>query len=118
VQAEQLQERLGQRISVLRRRRGLTQPELAQRSGMTPNNLSLIERGGVNVPFLTLVALAKGLEITLTELVLGVDASLPREVRSLEQLVAGKDPREQALLVRLLTAINDLSAHNRDGEDE
>lgn len=103
-----VQVRLGRRMSDLRRRCGFTQEFLAERTGFTVKYISSIERGKVNAPLLTLASIAQALGSSLSELTLGVDASVPREVRNLEQLLAGRTRVEQAAITRVLTAIGQL----------
>ncbi len=65
-----LLDRFGDAVKTLREERGLTQEELADRSGMTEKHLGEIERG-VSEPSITALAnLAKGLQV-------GVGALLP-----------------------------------------
>lgn len=89
--------------------RSYTQEHLAERCGFTVKFFSSIERGLVNVPLQSLVAIAHGLGVTLSELMLNVDGAAPREVRNLEHLLAGKNRKKQIALARVLTAMSDLS---------
>src|ERR1051325_9327409 len=55
----------------VRRRRealGLTQDELAERSGLTPNYIGTIENGKRDPSLSTMMAIAKGLNVKLGEL--------------------------------------------------
>jgi transcriptional regulator with XRE-family HTH domain len=109
-----VQSRLGRRVSALRNARGYTQEELAERCGFTMKFISSIERGLVNIPLESLVAIARGLGVTVSELTLAIDGNLPREVKTLDQLLAGRDRKQQVAIVRLLTAMNDLLAESKD----
>lgn len=60
---------IGKRIVYHRKLKGLSQVELANRIGMDKQNLYVIEKGLSNPQLLTIVKIASGLEITLTELV-------------------------------------------------
>ena len=63
---------IGKRIKALRRKRGLTQEELARRAGMRQGMISRIESGQADeVETSTLIALAKGLEVS-TDWLLGL----------------------------------------------
>ena len=53
--------RIGQRIAELRKERGLTQQNVADRAGMQRNHLSRIEQGKYSVGFDTLQAIAQAL---------------------------------------------------------
>jgi transcriptional regulator with XRE-family HTH domain len=61
--------RLGERIRDQRRHRGLTQESLAEALELSVAYISLIERGGRNPPYTTVVAIAKALGIPATRLV-------------------------------------------------
>src|SRR5829696_7269800 len=58
---------LGERVRELRRRRGLTLEELAERSGVSRAMISKVERGEKNPTLVVAAKLAEGLGITLSE---------------------------------------------------
>src|SRR5918993_1960750 len=60
--------RLGGRVRELRRGRGLTLEELAERSGVSRAMISKVERGEKNPTLAVAAKVAEGLEITLSEL--------------------------------------------------
>jgi transcriptional regulator with XRE-family HTH domain len=112
-----VQLRLGRRVSELRRRAGYTQERLAERCGFTVKYISAIERGKVNVPLRTLAALAEVLSSSVSELALGIDVAVPREVKTLDQLLAGRSRVEQAAIARVLAAMAALLPPQRDPDD-
>jgi transcriptional regulator with XRE-family HTH domain len=59
---------LGKAIRVLRNKRGASQESLATEAGITPNMLSLIERGEGNPSWVTLRGIAEALGVTVSEL--------------------------------------------------
>ncbi len=59
----------GKRIVKLRRAKGLSQEKLADRSNMSASSISNIERGRNNVTYSTLIDLAKGLKMDISQLV-------------------------------------------------
>jgi len=61
--------RLGQRIRDSRKHRGLTQENLAESLELSVAYVSLIERGGRNPPYTTVVAIARALGIPAARLV-------------------------------------------------
>ena len=65
--------RLGQRIRNLRLSKGLSQEDLAELASLHRTYIGGIERGERNVAFLNLVRLSKALEVSLSELMEGVD---------------------------------------------
>jgi transcriptional regulator with XRE-family HTH domain len=59
---------IGRRIAEIRRERGLTQEETAERLGLQTNNLQRIELGMQNLTVRSLVRLANGLGVGLAAL--------------------------------------------------
>ncbi len=67
-QARQGQAQLGERIRQFRQRAGLTQEELTKRAGIGRVTLSRLESGDHSPRYRTLVALAKALGVSVTDL--------------------------------------------------
>jgi transcriptional regulator with XRE-family HTH domain len=61
--------RLGERIREHRHTKGLTQESLAQALDLSVAYVSLIERGGRNPPYTTVLAIARALGVTPTRIV-------------------------------------------------
>lgn len=61
-------ENIGKNIKYLRKNQGFSQERLAERIGMSRNNLGMIERAKENIPILTLYKIAKALDIEPYEL--------------------------------------------------
>ena len=61
--------RLGERVREQRRSRGLTQEALAEALDLSVAYVSLIERGGRNPPYTTVVAIARALGIAPSRMV-------------------------------------------------
>ncbi|TCK59853.1 helix-turn-helix domain-containing protein [Seleniivibrio woodruffii] len=59
---------LGNRIRELRKKKGLSQEKLAQRSNISPKYVGEIERGEVNISVSVLTELANALDTTVAEL--------------------------------------------------
>ena len=59
----------GERLRALRLAEGMTQKKMAERLGCTTSNYQKMEYGQVNVPALTLIALADHYGVTLDYLV-------------------------------------------------
>lgn len=57
----------GRRVKQLRTERSLTLRQLSNRSGLDRSQISMIENGKLNVTMSTLIAIAKGLEVSLKE---------------------------------------------------
>lgn len=67
---------VGQNLARIRREKGLTQEELAERSGLSQQYLSGLERGRRNPTVITLYELSQALEVSHVALV-AVDDTLP-----------------------------------------
>jgi transcriptional regulator with XRE-family HTH domain len=65
---EDIRARFGRRLRELRRERGLSQEELAFRSGLHRTYLSSVERGERNVAVVNIERLARALEIDMCDL--------------------------------------------------
>jgi transcriptional regulator with XRE-family HTH domain len=61
--------RLGERVREYRRNRGLTQEALAEALDLSVAYVSLIERGGRNPPYTTVVAIARALDVPTARIV-------------------------------------------------
>jgi len=68
-------EALARNVKSLRHERGLTQEQVADRSGLHLTYVAGIESGRRNPTFITLVALAAGLTATPADLITGIEAS-------------------------------------------
>jgi transcriptional regulator with XRE-family HTH domain len=60
--------KLGEKVRELRHDRGLTQEALAESLDLSVAYVSLIERGGRNPPFTTVVAIARALGVSPREM--------------------------------------------------
>jgi transcriptional regulator with XRE-family HTH domain len=60
--------RLGTRIRKLRKKRGWTQVEMAEKVGIDRSFLADVERGKRNVSILNVELMAKGLKVSLSQL--------------------------------------------------
>lgn len=58
----------GARVKVLRQEQGLTQEQFAQKCGLHKNYIGMVERGERNPSLLNIEIIAKGLEISISEL--------------------------------------------------
>ena len=60
---------LGQTIRWKRENLGLTQNEVAERAGLDRNYIGMVERGERNPSYLSLIKIAKGLNLTVFQLI-------------------------------------------------
>lgn len=72
-----LKRRFGHRLACLRKSRGLTQDQLAERCGVSVDTISNIERGIHGPRFDLLESLADSLAVSVTELFIFSDQTLP-----------------------------------------
>ena len=86
--------RVGKKVRQLRRMKGLSQEQLAERVGNTHRHIGQIERGQVNVTIDILTAVAAGLAVDVAELFGPPDATGQRtftigqrEFEQLEQII-------------------------------
>ena len=66
---------LGSRVKLLRKGQRLTQEQLGSMVGIDRTCISRLESGRVNATFDTLMRLSSGFGLTLSELLMGVEAS-------------------------------------------
>ena len=63
---EQQAQRMGQRITALRKMKGISQQELAVRAGLTRQHIGRIENGElINVAYVTIATIAEALGMTV-----------------------------------------------------
>ena len=87
-------ELLGQRIRELRAQKGVTQEELADRCGMFRTYLSRIESGQANPTLTALHTLARGLEVSVLELLSPPEAAMARvRVKGAQRISRGRVQR-------------------------
>jgi XRE family aerobic/anaerobic benzoate catabolism transcriptional regulator len=81
---EPLLMRLGQRLRVLRKERGLTIKETAKAAGLSLRFVAQMEAGSGNVSLTRLANLAQALEVSLAELLAGIEEHKEAEAPSVE----------------------------------
>jgi transcriptional regulator with XRE-family HTH domain len=105
---------IGQKVKGLREQRGLTQERLAEMADLSPTYISHIERGTKRASLNALVRLAVALEVTVDQLLCGVNptdrnAFLPE----VQALLADCTPRERCILMEIAEAAKRSLRHNR-----
>lgn len=102
---KELRRRLGLRIREVRRARGLTQEELAERVGISPRYLSRVEVGQQNPSIQTVAQLATALDIELSELFNFGHLGTEKELRqSLRRLTQERDVAKLRLALKVFSA--------------
>jgi transcriptional regulator with XRE-family HTH domain len=66
--SEEILIKFGARIKQLRQEKGLTQEQFAQKCGLHKNYIGMIERGERNPSLINIEVIAKGLEISISNL--------------------------------------------------
>ncbi len=96
----------GRHVRSLRRARGLTQDQLASRSGLSADTVRRLEQGGFSPTLDTLRKLCAGLDLMLSTLFESLELGGARnESRELADLLATRTPRELVLATRVLRAL-------------
>jgi transcriptional regulator with XRE-family HTH domain len=99
--------RFGRHVRSLRRARGLSQEQLAQRSGLSADTIRRLEHGSFSPSLETLRKLCFGLELRLSTLFEAYELGMPNESRELMDLLAARTPRELMLAIQVLRALFD-----------
>ena len=73
MQREQIQKRLGARIKALRIKKGFTQDEFADKSGLHRAQVGAFENGRMNITLSSLHLVAQTLEVKIIDLFKGVE---------------------------------------------
>jgi len=90
--AQTLREIVGERVLLLRRRKGLTQPELAQQTGMGISTLNRIEKGHQSMAMDKVVALVQVLGTT-ADYLLGLSEEPDRGREALSAATPAPPPK-------------------------
>lgn len=101
---ENLNTSIGNRISQLRKRQGLTQEKLAEELDISHKHISEVERGISSLSLEKLIDAGKRLDCTMDYLILGDEkkdgtGSLPASILS---ILSSNDEREKELLLEYI----------------
>lgn len=92
----------GHHVRSLRRARGYTQGDLADRCGLSTDTIRRIERGGFSPSLDTLHKLCQGLQLRLGTLFTGLEFGEFDVAREIADLVASRPEMDQALAYQLV----------------
>lgn len=110
--------RFGRHVRSLRRARGLTQDQLAERSGLSADTIRRLEYGSFSPSLETLRKLCLGFNLALSTLFESYEFGEGDEARELADLIASRPPRDRALARGLVKALFDeLDALEDDDDD-
>lgn len=102
---------VGQRIRVLRIRRGLTQEELAEKADLHTTYIGQIERGEKNMTITSMDKILEALDVPFSEFFEHFDSRDSREsiASKCYTLISGKDKPQQEIIYRILRDIDLIS---------
>ena len=95
---------VGAKIQSIREKKGITQDQLGEKTGMSSKYISAIERGKKNLTLLTLEKVAQGLDVEPFELLVlptGLEAEA-RVKKAIESLVKQADAKTLNLCLEFL----------------
>jgi transcriptional regulator with XRE-family HTH domain len=95
----------GRHVRSLRRARGLTQEQVAERSKLSPDTIRRLEQGSFSPSLETLRKLCLGLDLLLSTLFESFELGARDENRELLDLLVCRSPREVELAARMLSAL-------------
>jgi transcriptional regulator with XRE-family HTH domain len=105
---------LGERIKFWRQQRNLTQEQLAEKIGVTPGFMSLVETGKKRASLETLRSICTELEITLNELLVGNQLPQPSDYNAeFAELISKFDETDRCLVVEITKAVCKIIKKNR-----
>lgn len=111
-------EGFGERLSQIRRSRGMTQAELGKAAGVSNRVIAYYEQDGAQPPGAMLLDLARALRVS-TDQLLGLkpakDKTSPRTARLMKRLRKIEDlpPADQRTVLKILDSL--LERHGRNG---
>ncbi|MBR6219818.1 MAG: helix-turn-helix transcriptional regulator [Clostridia bacterium] len=99
--------KIGNRLLALRKDRGLTQAELAERAGLADRTYADIERGTVNMRLLTLVSICETLHVRPDDLLLAEDAPMETDQNATIERLMNCSPSKREAMIRVLKTMLD-----------
>ena len=93
---------IGNRLYEARKKKGLTQAQVAEAADLSDRNYADIERGNVNMRIETMIAICNALHITSDELLLKKE-SKPLTTEDIEALLSACDDKEKQTAYKLLS---------------
>lgn len=97
--------RLGKELAKLRRKKGLTQAQLAEMVDLEPISVSRIETGAVLPSIVRLHDLAAALEVSMARLLGVADISAASQARELAALLDPLDANDRSLLIGIVRQV-------------
>jgi transcriptional regulator with XRE-family HTH domain len=97
----------GRYVKRLRRARGLTQEQLAERSGLSSDTIRRLEHGAFSPSLETLTKLCGGMSLRLSTLFTAFELSERDDAREIVDLLASRRPDQYRLAHRVLRTLFD-----------
>lgn len=102
---------LGERIAILRKQKGFSQEEFAEKSGKMINTISNIERGLSDPKITTLFAFSKALNVPVQDLLADISTNnTPHSdtLKAVIRLLEGQSERTQRTVLKQIEALLEL----------
>lgn len=97
---------VGKRIRVARLAKGWTQEELAEKAGISPTHVSVIERAGNSVKLETFVSICCALGVSADDVLQDlVPSSVSAQTAELEKILRGQPQEVQRTVLRVVRAL-------------
>ncbi len=94
---------IGNKLLVVRRKLGLTQAELAEKSGLSDRTYADIERGKVNMRIETFLRICQALDVTPNDILTEKNASDNRSSIDIHEILEKCSLKEKETALNLLT---------------
>ena len=95
---------VGNKLLEIRKKRGLTQVELAEMAGLADKTYADIERGSANMRVETALRICEALQITPNEILTAEDHSLDVKREEVLKLLQTRSIKEQEVALNILSA--------------
>ena len=95
---------VGNKLLEIRKKRGLTQVELAELAGLADRTYADIERGSANMRVETALRICEALQITPNEILTAEDHSLDVKREEVLKLLQTRSIKEQEVALNILSA--------------
>lgn len=97
---------IGVRIRELRSKRGFTQEQLAEGTGINPKYVSSIERGGANPTLDIFIKVAEALEASIGEIFCELETENPEQrLQNIQTLLEKAPADQQRMALNILSAL-------------
>ncbi len=95
---------VGNKLLEIRKKRGLTQVELAEMAGLADRTYADIERGNANMRVETALRICEALQITPNEILTAENRSLDMKREEVLKLLQTRSIKEQEVALNILSA--------------